>query len=474
MKKLLHNEILRIFLSSSISKVGITFLAIMIIASAYVVMFMPLDFGLRYWNNPTFWADYPKLVPPEWVNIFLGNKLLRHTILITEKPTLSLEDTKQYILTYSHDTDQLPQTIVFKLNNITFTYTPIIELSVRRPDGRVIDLLIIQPLTSGVSERVDLSGRLEVAVALSKFLKDEFNVSISATEVIQKKLEFKILMGTPVISNGYVDFKTLRGNYMFNVFLKSDDPTARIGSVEVVIFGWCYGLMGTDHLGRDLSQALLYGFPVALLIGVVTSVITAVVGALAGVVSGYYGGIVDEVIQRLCDVLNNIPLLPLLIFFMFVIRMNEELRRTVSPLAVIIIVLVVFSWAGIAIIVRSMVLSVKSQQFIEASVAVGASSIRIMFKHILPQVAPFIFAQMMFLTPSAILSEAALSLLGLSDPSIPTWGQILESAFANQAMYLGLWWWIVPPGLLIMYSAITFVFIAQGLEPIVEPRLRKV
>lgn len=474
MKKLLRNELLRIFLSSSISKIGIIFLAIMIIASAYVVMFMPLDFGLRYWNNPTFWADYPKLVPPEWVNIFLGNKLLRHTILITEKPTLSLEDTKQYILTYSHDTDQLPQTIVFKLNNITFTYTPIIELSVRRPDGRVINLLIIQPLTSGVSERVDLSGRLEVAVALSKFLKDEFNVSISATEVIQKKLEFKILMGTPVISNGYVDFKTLRGNYMFNVFLKSDDPTARIGSVEVVIFGWCYGLMGTDHLGRDLSQALLYGFPVALLIGVVTSVITAVVGALAGVVSGYYGGIVDEVIQRLCDVLNNIPLLPLLIFFMFVIRMNEELRRTVSPLAVIIIVLVVFSWAGIAIIVRSMVLSIKSQQFIEASVAVGASSIRIMFKHILPQVAPFIFAQMMFLTPSAILSEAALSLLGLSDPSIPTWGQILESAFANQAMYLGLWWWIVPPGLLIMYSAITFVFIAQGLEPIVEPRLRKV
>ncbi|MCC6021818.1 MAG: ABC transporter permease [Desulfurococcaceae archaeon] len=474
MKKLLRNELLRIFLSSSISKIGIIFLAIMIIASAYVVMFMPLDFGLRYWNNPTFWADYPKLVPPEWVNIFLGNKLLRHTILITEKPTLSLEDTKQYILTYSHDTDQLPQTIVFKLNNITFTYTPIIELSVRRPDGRVINLLVIQPLTSGVSERVDLSGRLEVAVALSRFLKDEFNVSISATEVIQRKLEFKILMGTPVISNGYVDFKTLRGNYMFNVFLKSDDPTARIGSVEVVIFGWCYGLMGTDHLGRDLSQALLYGFPVALLIGVVTSVITAVVGALAGVVSGYYGGIVDEVIQRLCDVLNNIPLLPLLIFFMFVIRMNEELRRTVSPLAVIIIVLVVFSWAGIAIIVRSMVLSIKSQQFIEASVAVGASSIRIMFKHILPQVAPFIFAQMMFLTPSAILSEAALSLLGLSDPSIPTWGQILESAFANQAMYLGLWWWIVPPGLLIMYSAITFVFIAQGLEPIVEPRLRKV
>jgi peptide/nickel transport system permease protein len=474
MKKLLHNELLRIFLSSSISKVGIIFLAIMIIASAYVVMFMPLDFGLRYWNNPTFWADYPKLVPPEWVNIFLGNKLLRHTILITEKPTLSLGDTKQYILTYSHDTDQLPQTIVFKLNNITFTYTPIIELSVRRPDGRVINLLVIQPLTSGVSERIDLSGRLEVAVALSRFLKDEFNVSISATEVIQRKLEFKILMGTPVISNSYVDFKTLRGNYMFNVFLKSDDPTARIGSVEVVIFGWCYGLMGTDHLGRDLSQALLYGFPVALLIGVVTSVITAVVGALAGVVSGYYGGIVDEVIQRLCDVLNNIPLLPLLIFFMFVIRMNEELRRTVSPLAVIIIVLVVFSWAGIAIIVRSMVLSIKSQQFIEASVAVGASSIRIMLKHILPQVAPFIFAQMMFLTPSAILSEAALSLLGLSDPSIPTWGQILESAFVNQAMYLGLWWWIVPPGLLIMYSAITFVFIAQGLEPIVEPRLRKV
>ncbi|MEM2757596.1 MAG: ABC transporter permease, partial [Sulfolobales archaeon] len=224
--------------------------------------------------------------------------------------------------------------------------------------------------------------------------------------------------------------------------------------------------------GMDLSKSLLYGITLALLIGVVTSENNAAEGALAGIFSGYYGGVIDEVVQRICDVLNNIPMLPLLIFFMFVVRMSEDLRKVVPPLLVIVLVLVVFGWAGIAIIVRSMVLSIKSQQFIEASLAVGSSNIRVMLNHILPQVAPFVFAQMMFFTPSAILSEAALSLLGLSDPSIPTWGQILESAYMNQAMYLGYWWWIVPPGLLIMYSAITFVFIAQGLEPVVEPRLR--
>ncbi|MEM2157908.1 MAG: ABC transporter permease [Sulfolobales archaeon] len=474
MVSIVNNETLRIFLKSTVSKLGLAFLVIMIVSSVYVLAAMPLDFGLRYWNNPVYWADYPKLAAPEWINYFLSDKLLPHTILGIDKPSLSEDLTKYYTLRYHHDYNQLPQTLVFKLNNIVYygNYPPLIELSIKRPDGRDIRLLTIPAVVNNSNEKLDVSGRSEVAVTLSRFLRNEFNISLSATEILQKKLEIKIIMGEPIYTDKGIEFKILKGRYIFSVSMVGNNLRDRIGSVEVIIYGHCYGVMGTDSLGRDLSQALLYGFPVALLIGVVTSVITAAVGALAGIFSGYYGGVIDEVVQRICDVLNNIPMLPLLIFFMFVVRMSEDLRKVVPPLLVIVLVLVVFGWAGIAIIVRSMVLSIKSQQFIEASLAVGSSNIRVMLKHILPQVAPFVFAQMMFFTPSAILSEAALSLLGLSDPSIPTWGQILESAYMNQAMYLGYWWWIVPPGLLIMYSAITFVFIAQGLEPVVEPRLR--
>jgi len=120
-----------------------------------------------------------------------------------------------------------------------------------------------------------------------------------------------------------------------------------------------------------------------------------------------------------------------------------------------------------------MVLQIKSAQFVEAAISLGASKWRIMARHIFPNVAPFILAQLIFFTPSAILSEAALSFLGLGDPRIPTWGQILEYGFRNQAIFLGYWWWILPPGILIIISAVTFVFIALGLEPVVNPRLRR-
>jgi peptide/nickel transport system permease protein len=97
-----------------------------------------------------------------------------------------------------------------------------------------------------------------------------------------------------------------------------------------------------------------------------------------------------------------------------------------------------------------------------------------MLRHILPQVAPYVLAQLIFTAPSAILAEAGISFLGLGDPSIPTWGQILEHGFRTGGVYVGYWWWVVPPGLLIVLTAITFMLLALGLEPVINPRLRRV
>jgi peptide/nickel transport system permease protein len=120
-----------------------------------------------------------------------------------------------------------------------------------------------------------------------------------------------------------------------------------------------------------------------------------------------------------------------------------------------------------------MVLHANSSQLVESTRALGASKMRIMFRHVLFQIAPFVLAQMIFFTPGAILAEAGLSFLGLGDPSIPTWGQILESGFSTGAVYAGYWWWVVPPGLLVVLAAMTFVLLTLGLEPMVNPRLRK-
>ena len=168
-------------------------------------------------------------------------------------------------------------------------------------------------------------------------------------------------------------------------------------------------------------------------------------------------------VQRFSDIWSNVPLLPILIFLIFILG---------QKLWLVVLIMILFGWPGLTIVVRSMVLQIRSGQLVESTRALGASKMRIMLRHILFQIAPFVFAQMIFFTPAAILAEAGLSFLGLGDPSIPTWGQILENGFRTGAVYVGYWWWILPPGLLIVATAMTFVLITLGLEPVVNPRLQ--
>jgi len=465
------------FWRSYTSKVGTFFIILLTIISIVVVLTMPLDFGTKYWSNPIYWVDNPKASPPAWINTFMQDKLIEHQIISSNAPA-QVEDLggsymKQYILTYDFKYSQFPSFLTFRLTNLVFyDKPPIIRVYIVRPDNKLVSILTYPVTVEGLNQtspnvlfksepkRFLLSGDPSLFRALSDFLYKEFNIAYSPEKVSNIGVE-KIIFGVPEQDGS---FKPLNGKYQVYVLMYCDNRDDSIGDVAMVFGGKVYGLMGTDTLGRDLFQGLLFGFPVALLIGLATSILSTIIGAVLGIVSGYVGGKTDLIIQRAADIVNNIPLLPLLIFFTFIFG---------GHLWVIVFILVVFGWPGLTIIVRSMVLSLKSSNFVEAAVAVGASSGRIMLRHIFPQVAPFILAQLIFYTPQAILSESALSFLGLGDPSIPTWGQILDYAFRNGAVYLGYWWWILPPGLLIIFSAITFVLIALGLEPVVNPRLRR-
>jgi peptide/nickel transport system permease protein len=136
--------------------------------------------------------------------------------------------------------------------------------------------------------------------------------------------------------------------------------------------------------------------------------------------------------------------------------------------------LVIFGWVGMAKISRSFALQIKSLQYIEAARLMGQSDTKIIFKHIIPQLLPLTFASIAIAVPSAILGEAALSFLGLGDPSIPTWGQILHDAQSAGAMSRGLWWWIVPPGLMIAITGLAFVLIGNALDKVVNVRSRRI
>jgi len=471
-------ETIKLLLASATGKVGIGLFLALVIVSIYVVISYPLDFGTRIWNNPAAWADNPKNVPPAWSNVFTDVKRVEHTTFRATKPTEVIPaqeiNTWRYTFALDYQFDEPPTFTSFALRNINYySRPPVITLSLSRPDGK--EILLYRHVVRGpdpgeslpVSRyvesplRVYLSGDNTVLWNVADFVRREFKLDIPLSEL--RGMVDRVMFGVPVEDNGR-HFEVLNGNYTIIATAQVYHPEDSIGEVSFVLGGSVYGVMGTDTLGRDLATGLVFGCPVALLIGLVTAVLTTTIGAFMGILSGYKGGRTDTAIQRFCDILANIPLLPILIFLIFIF--GQKLR-------LVILVLVAFGWPGMTILIRSMVLQYRSSQLVEATRALGASPWRIMFRHIFFQIAPFVLAQMIFFTPAAILAEAGLSFLGLGDPSIPTWGQILEHGFRTGAVYAGYWWWVLPPGLLIVLAATTFVLLTLGMEPVVNPRLRQ-
>jgi len=466
------------FLSSTSGKLGSALLIIFFIISFFVILTYPLDFGTTIWSNPSYWSDYPKSAPPTWTTL-LGSTGVDHQVIEISEPDeiIDIGSQQQIIYRYkvNYNSDDFPTFLSFSLYNIEYHVNPPnVELSILRPDNKELLLyrnIVSPPRPNEIAPfirysdspfRINLSGDNSVSSNLVLALNKDLDEKLLVQDIIGSNE--KIIFGT-LEQNSMNTQKTLSGEYTIIIKFLIHDNSDSISKIRFVIGGTTYGFVGTDSLGRDLYLGLLFGFPVALLIGLTTSTVTTIIGTFMGILSGYKGGKTDIVIQRLSDILSNIPLLPILIFLIFIIG---------PKLWLVMLILVAFGWPGLTIIVRSMVLQIRSGQSIESAKSLGASQWRIMFRHVFPQLAPFIFAQLIFFTPAAILAEASLSFLGLGDPSIPTWGQILENGFRTGGVYVDFWWLILPPGILIVITAMIFVLIALALEPIVNPKIKKI
>ena len=476
--------------SNTPGKLGLVLFTVLTLISLYVVFSYPRNFGLDLWSNPSIWADNPKSVPPVWTNVFMRNKRPRHRVMELTEPTETSSSQqiyeKRYTMSFEYTADEPPTFLSLSLSNVVFARrSPVITTTFIRPDGSeiVLDRQVVAGPRRGEETpfrrheeeplRTVVGGDDRIVDTLVELYSSRYDQAVSREEV-RSNLELALfgLPGTGVTnaetsgigySAGASGLTVLEGKYSLEILVLTNQEDDGIGTVKAVVGGSVYGIMGTDALGRDLIRGLLFGLPIALLIGISTAIVSTLMGMSLGLVSGYMGGRTDIVIQRAADIVANIPVLPLLIFLVFIGG---------SQLWLILMVLVAFSWPGLTIMVRSMVLQLRTGQEVEAARALGAGSGRIIFRHIFPHTASYILAQLVFFAPSAILAEAGLSFLGLGDPAIPTWGQILENGFRTGAVFLGYWWWIIPPGLLIVITAVTFMFLALGLEPVVDPRLR--
>lgn len=462
---------------SGTGKLGLFLLVVLAATALYVVATFPAQFGEQLWSNPSLWSDNPKAVPPVWINRFTADKRPEQMIFEATTPQDVLvakagkKETFRFPFDYSYTSP--PTFLAVTFANVTYAEKPpLITVTLIRPDGKEMRLLrhAVRGLREGEQGpyvryvedpfRAQLSADESTIGAVQEFLENEYKLRLNP-EAIKGKVE-QIAFGTP--NEDGSAFTPLTGDYAVEVAATFRGQEDQLGLVRFVSGGAVFGWMGTDSLGRDLAQGLLYGLPVALFIGIVVAVLETAIGVVLGLISGYVGGYTDLAIQRFSDIVANVPVLPLLIFMLFIVG---------PSLWVIIFVLVAFSWPGLTIQIRAMVQHLRTNTLVEAIQSLGASRNRVMFRHILPQIAPFVLARLIFAAPSAILAESGLSFLGLGDPSIPTWGQILQTGFQTGGVYIGYWWWIIPPGLLIVLTALTFMLISLGLEPVVNPRLRK-
>ncbi len=222
--------------------------------------------------------------------------------------------------------------------------------------------------------------------------------------------------------------------------------------------------LGTDFMGRDIFSQLLAGARVAFMVGVSAAFMSIFLGTAIGMISGYMGKFVDTCLMRLAEVIMVMPTLLVMLI----------LAALFGQLSIWSIVLVIslFRWPGVSRVIRAQTLSLKQRPFIDAARVAGASHLRIIFRHIMPNVLPLSFLYMTFRVTSAITIEAALAFLGFGDPSTVSWGMMLQWVWKTGHMFKAPYW-LLPPGICISLITLSFYMLGRAMDEVLDPRLRK-
>lgn len=236
-----------------------------------------------------------------------------------------------------------------------------------------------------------------------------------------------------------------------------------LGSFSIKILGLAYGIMGTDHRGSDIWRQFIEGARVANIFGLSAAAITVAIAISIGSIAGFRAGrLSDQLLTFLTDAIFFLPAVPL-------IMISTALLGRSMPVLYGIIILV--SWPGLARLTRSWAMAIRSEPYVEASVALGASRLWILRRHIIPRLAPLAGYGMVSLVPGVISTEILIQFIGFGDPNIPSWGRMLNEAFNEGALINGAWWWLFAPIAGITSYMAGFALIGMYIEERVNPRL---
>jgi peptide/nickel transport system permease protein len=243
--------------------------------------------------------------------------------------------------------------------------------------------------------------------------------------------------------------------------LEPYDPTRQTGPVYAPPSSAHW--LGTDDGGADMLSLIIAGSRVSLIVGFAAALVAMLIGGAVGLLSGFFGGKTDTVLMRITDYVLVIPDIPLMIIIAALFG-----RRLVN----IIIIIGVIYWTSTARLVRAQVKSVRERTYVKRVRAVGAGNSRLLGRHILPQVAPLLIANTVLMVALAIFAETYITFLGLGDPSLISWGKLIENSFKGDAVLNHAWWAIVAPGVCVTLVVLACTMVGQAMEDALNPRLR--
>lgn len=269
-----------------------------------------------------------------------------------------------------------------------------------------------------------------------------------------------------------VDYKLDRSQKYFLKFFVKGQSYKFLGIIpsNIHFIGTGQGgrlyLLGTDINGRDVFSRILFGGRISMTIGFLALFVLFPIGLLYGGISGYYGGVIDNIMMRVAEAVMSIPSFYLLIILAAILPSG---MTSIQRFMLIVLILALIGWAGFARVVRGMVLSIKNEEYVQSAKAIGASKLRIIVKHILPQTTSYVIVAMTLSVPSYILAESGLSFLGLGiQQPDASWGNMLKEA----QEYINILYrpWLLTPGFLIFIAVLSFNVIGDTIRDILDPK----
>ena len=446
-------------------------LAFFIIVSIFAGNIVSYDKALN-WNNPKAWEELPRLAMPEWACMIYSKNFPR-TIIIDSRNTEDYRVIKvrtpvpgrnsssvliEEVFEYEYDDFPSEVSVFFdvKFGDIQ----PKIEVYWVKPDGS--EILLFKGLAKLHNFTLYITKDPKLVEKLYEYVEEVYG---HREEYIAPSVVLFAQTGegmhTPETAKVLkTDVEKYKLRVKADLYGKDDDI-----NVKLIVYGKVHGFAGTDDRRRDIFVAMVWGIPIALSFGVVASVSISLIQALFGAMAAWYGGVVDNVISRLTEIYMIIPFLPILIVISFIYRL------TIWMLLLVVVALSLFG--GTVLTIRSLVMQIKTESYIEAAISYGASSWRIVLIYIMPRVISVIFPGIVMSVPAYVFLEAALALLNLGDPTFPTLGKVISDSLNGGAVYHGYWWWVLLPSSVIIFIAVAFALLGYTLDKIVNPKLRE-